>query len=420
MLARHYAPRRPLRLNALAPAPGEALLGLRRTRRLAASISADRGDLEEAAANLFAMLRALDPATMIGGIAVAPIPEDGLGAAINDRLRRAAAPADPSANDWDDERGPAAPCCLPGEQPMVEQRPCLGGIRSHGAGRDVARLPRTLHLSAMNTIDALKTTALCRCSTPFATSSAPKGWIDDAEALEPYLIEERRLFRGRCAAVVRPASTEEVARVVALCAEAGIADRAAMAATPASSAAACRQAASSCRRPGSNRIRAVDAVNRTMTLEAGVILADVQAAADQAGALFPLSLGAEGSCRIGGNLATNAGGLNVLRYGNARDLVLGLEVVLADGRIWNGLTGLRKNNTGYDLKQLFLGAEGTLGIITAAVVKLFAKPRISETALVAVPIGRGGGRAVRPPQRRGGRCALRLRADAAHWPSTSA
>ena len=139
-----------------------------------------------------------------------------------------------------------------------------------------------------------------------------------------------------------------------------------------------------------DRIRAVDPRNRTIIVEAGVILANVQAAADQAGALFPLSLGAEGSCRIGGNLSTNAGGMNVLRYGNARDLVLGLEVVLADGRVWNGLRGLRKDNTGYDLKQLFLGSEGTLGIITAAVLKLFAKPRTKETALAAV-------RSPRPP-----------------------
>jgi D-lactate dehydrogenase (cytochrome) len=134
-----------------------------------------------------------------------------------------------------------------------------------------------------------------------------------------------------------------------------------------------------------DRIRAVDPLNRTLTVEAGVILADVQAAAEQVGALFPLSLGAEGSCRIGGNLATNAGGMTVVRYGNARDMVLGLEVVLPDGRVWDGLRGLRKNNTGYDLKQVFLGSEGTLGIITAAVLKLYPKPRVSETALAAVP-----------------------------------
>jgi FAD/FMN-containing dehydrogenase len=123
-------------------------------------------------------------------------------------------------------------------------------------------------------------------------------------------------------------------------------------------------------------------VNATITVEAGCVLQTVQDAAERADRLFPLSLAAEGSCQIGGNLATNAGGTSVLRYGNARDLVLGLEVVLADGRIWNGLSGLRKDNTGYDLKNLFIGAEGTLGIITAAVLKLFPKPRTRVTSLV--------------------------------------
>jgi FAD/FMN-containing dehydrogenase len=132
------------------------------------------------------------------------------------------------------------------------------------------------------------------------------------------------------------------------------------------------------------RVRAVDALNFTMTVEAGVILANVQAAADAHGLLFPLSLAAEGSCRIGGNLATNAGGIAVLRYGNARDLVLGIEVVLPDGQVWDGLRALRKDNSGYDLKHLFLGSEGTLGIITAAVLKLFPKPKHTETALVAL------------------------------------
>src|SRR5690606_40822565 len=124
-----------------------------------------------------------------------------------------------------------------------------------------------------------------------------------------------------------------------------------------------------------NRVRSIDALNYTITAEAGVILADIQKAAEDADRLFPLSLGAEGTARIGGNLSTNAGGTGVLRYGNARDLVLGLEVVLPDGRIWDGLSGLRKDNTGYDLKQIFVGAEGTLGIITAAVLKLFPRPR---------------------------------------------
>jgi len=212
----------------------------------------------------------------------------------------------------------------------------------------------------------------------------PKGWIDDPDDQEPFLIEERGLFRGTCAAVVRPADTAEAAEVVRLCADAGIPvvpqggntglvgggvpeDGIVLATTR------------------MNRIRDIDPANRTITVEAGVILSDVQAAADDAGCLFPLSLAAEGSCQIGGNLATNAGGTAVLRYGNARDMVLGLEVVLPDGRIWDGLRRLRKDNTGYDLKQLFLGAEGTLGVITAAVLKMFPKPKTSATALAAVP-----------------------------------
>jgi FAD/FMN-containing dehydrogenase len=133
-----------------------------------------------------------------------------------------------------------------------------------------------------------------------------------------------------------------------------------------------------------NRVREVDVANNTMTVEAGCVLANLQQLAEQHERFFPLSLGAEGSCEIGGNLSTNAGGTGVLRYGNTRDLVLGLEVVMPDGRIWEGLRGLRKDNTGYDLKQLFVGAEGTLGIITAAVLKLFPKPRSRATALVAI------------------------------------
>ena len=212
----------------------------------------------------------------------------------------------------------------------------------------------------------------------------PKGWIDDPADLASYLIEERGLFHGACAGVVRPATTAEVAGVIAICAEAGVA--------------VVPQGGNTGLVGGGvpdggvvlsttrlNRIRSIDPANRTITVEAGVILADVQRAADEAGALFPLSLAAEGSCRIGGNLATNAGGITVVRYGNARDMVLGLEVVLPDGRLWDGLRGLRKDNTGYDLKQLFLGSEGTLGIITAAVLKLFPKPRVTETALAAVP-----------------------------------
>ena len=133
-----------------------------------------------------------------------------------------------------------------------------------------------------------------------------------------------------------------------------------------------------------NAVREVDPLNATATVEAGCILADVQRVADEAGLLFPLSLAAEGSCQIGGNLSTNAGGTAVLRYGNARDLVLGLEVVTASGEVWDGLRRLRKDNTGYDLKQLFLGSEGTLGVITAAVVKLFPKPKQVHAAFVAL------------------------------------
>jgi FAD/FMN-containing dehydrogenase len=132
-------------------------------------------------------------------------------------------------------------------------------------------------------------------------------------------------------------------------------------------------------------VRELDSLNHTLTVEAGVVLADVQRIADEHGLYFPLSLGAEGSCHIGGNLSTNAGGVAVLRYGNARDLVLGLEVVLPDGSVWSGLKKLRKNNMGYDLKHLFMGAEGTLGIVTAAVLKLFPRPRSRTTAWAALP-----------------------------------
>jgi D-lactate dehydrogenase (cytochrome) len=216
------------------------------------------------------------------------------------------------------------------------------------------------------------------------TVVGPLGWVGEDSDMEPYLREERGLFHGSCLAVVRPASAGELAEVVRLCAAAGLPMVAQGGNTGLVGGGV----------PGGgvvlstsrlNRILDLDPVDRTITVEAGVILAEVQAAADEAGLLFPLSLGAEGSCRIGGNLATNAGGMTVIRYGNARELVLGLEVVLADGRVWNGLRTLRKDNTGYDLKQLFLGSEGTLGIITAAVLKLFPRPRTSVTAMAAVP-----------------------------------
>ncbi len=172
-----------------------------------------------------------------------------------------------------------------------------------------------------------------------------------------------------------------------------------------------RDGSRACRSARMNRIRALDASNATMTAEAGVPLAAVQQAAADAGLLFPLSLASEGSCTIGGNLSTNAGGTAVLRFGNARDLTLGLEVVLADGRIWNGLRGLRKDNTGYDLKQLFIGGEGTLGIVTAATLKLFPAPRTRVTALCALAVGRRGRRIAGAAEGGAGRSPDRIRTD---------
>ena len=211
----------------------------------------------------------------------------------------------------------------------------------------------------------------------------PKGWTVDADRIEAHVTERRGLWRGTCDLVVSPADTAQVSAVMTLCNKAGIP------VTP--------QGGNTGLVGGGvpdggivlslarlNRIRAIDASNNTMTVEAGCILADIQSAADDAERLFPLSLGAEGTCQIGGNLATNAGGVQVLRYGNARDLVLGLEAVLPDGRVWESLRALRKDNTGYDLKHLFIGSEGTLGVITAAVLKLFPRPHTCETALAAM------------------------------------
>ncbi|HYC35055.1 MAG TPA: FAD-binding oxidoreductase [Usitatibacter sp.] len=212
-----------------------------------------------------------------------------------------------------------------------------------------------------------------------------RGIVPAAETA-PYEVDWREAYHGKALAVVRPASTEQVSKVVALLAAEGIPmvpqggnTSLCGASVPDASG---RQVVVNLSRM--NRVRAVDADNNTMTVEAGCVLVNLQQEAERHDRLFPLSLGAEGSCEIGGNLSTNAGGTGVLRYGNTRELVLGLEVVLADGRIWNGLRGLRKDNTGYDLKHLFVGAEGTLGIITAAVVKLFPRPRSQATAFVAV------------------------------------
>ncbi|KQQ46305.1 hydroxyacid dehydrogenase [Methylobacterium sp. Leaf125] len=207
--------------------------------------------------------------------------------------------------------------------------------------------------------------------------------LTDPADLAPHLAETRGLRRGHALAVVRPADTEEVACVVRACAEAGV-PVVAQGGNTGHVGGGLPQGGIVLSLARLNRLRAVDPVNASITVEAGMVLADVQAAAAEAGMLFPLSLASEGSCRIGGNLSTNAGGTAVLAYGNARDLVLGLEVVLADGRIWNGLKGLRKDNAGYDLKHLFLGSEGTLGLITAAVLKLSPRPASRAVAFVGL------------------------------------
>jgi FAD/FMN-containing dehydrogenase len=209
--------------------------------------------------------------------------------------------------------------------------------------------------------------------------------VFEGGSLEAHERDWRKRYHGRARAIVRPGTTEEVARVVRACQKAGVSivpqggnTGLVGGGVPDDSG---RQVLLSTTRL--NRIRDVDADNLAMTVEAGCVLQAVQQAADERGLLFPLSLAAEGSCTIGGNLAANAGGTQVLRYGNARELCLGLEIVTPQGEVWNGLTGLRKNNTGYDLRDLFIGSEGTLGVITAATLKLFPRPSAVLTALAA-------------------------------------
>ncbi len=210
---------------------------------------------------------------------------------------------------------------------------------------------------------------------------------DPAVDLSAWEQDWRKRAQGRALAVVRPGSTAEVAAVVRACAEAGASivpqggnTGLVVGSVPDESG---TQVVLSLTRL--NTVRAIDPANLTMTVEAGCVLQNLQDAAEKAGFLFPLSLAAEGSCTIGGNLATNAGGTQVVRYGNARELCLGLEVVTAQGEVWHGLTGLRKDNTGYDLRDLFIGSEGTLGVITAATLKLYPLPAAQLTAWAAVP-----------------------------------
>ena len=208
--------------------------------------------------------------------------------------------------------------------------------------------------------------------------------IDDAAAMAPYLADWRGRYRGNALCVVRPGNTDEVARVVAACAAHRVAVVPQGGNTGLCGGATPRGGEVVVSLGRLDRVRAVDADNNAICVEAGCTLHAVQQAAGAAGRLFPLSLAAEGSATIGGNLSTNAGGVQVLRYGNTRDLTLGLEVVLPDGRVWDGLRALRKDNTGYDLKHLFIGAEGTLGIITAATLKLYPHPEGNVTAWGAV------------------------------------
>jgi len=209
--------------------------------------------------------------------------------------------------------------------------------------------------------------------------------ITDPAEQEGYLVEERGLYRGNTPLVLRPGSVAEVAAILRLANETKtpIVPQGGNTGLVGGQVPHSGEVLLSLRRL--DRIRDVDATSSTMTCEAGVVLAKAQAAAADVDRLFPLSLGAEGSCTIGGNLSTNAGGTGALAYGVARDLVLGLEVVLAGGQIWHGLNKLKKDNTGYDLKHLFMGSEGTLGVITAAVLKLFPRPRAVETAFIGLP-----------------------------------
>ncbi|HUJ47618.1 MAG TPA: FAD-binding oxidoreductase [Rhizomicrobium sp.] len=216
-------------------------------------------------------------------------------------------------------------------------------------------------------------------------AAGPKGFTEDPQEIAPHLSEWRSKYHGHTPLMLKPASTEEVSRILAICNETHtpIVPQGGNTGLVGGQIPIGGEVLLSLSRM--NQIRDLDAEGMSITAEAGVILAQLKRAAEDAGRYFPLSLASEGSCTIGGNLSTNAGGVDVLRYGNARELVLGLEVVLADGRVLDLLRTLRKDNTGYDLKQLFIGAEGTLGVITAAALKLFPLPKERATAFAAVP-----------------------------------
>lgn len=220
----------------------------------------------------------------------------------------------------------------------------------------------------------------------FAAIVGARHALRDEADMQPYLVEWRDKYFGKAAMVLRPGSVDEVSQILNLANETRTAivpqgGNTGLVGAQIPFETGCEVVLSLSRL---NTVRDIDPVDNTITVDAGCILQTVQDAADQVDRLYPMRIGSEGSCQIGGNICTNAGGTAVLAYGNTRDLVLGLEVVLADGRIWNGLRRLRKDNTGYDLKNLFIGSEGTLGIVTGAVLKLFPKPRDRATAMIGL------------------------------------
>ncbi len=229
-----------------------------------------------------------------------------------------------------------------------------------------------MHAPAPATIERLKDAA------------GPGAWTQEPSEIAPHLSEWRGRWKGTTPLLLKPNATAQVARILAICDETGTAVVPQGGNTGLAGGQIPTQGEVLLSLARMNRIRSVTPDDNAMIVEAGVVLASAQKAADEAGRLFPLSLAAEGSCTVGGNISTNAGGVNVLRYGMTRDLVLGLEVVLADGRVLDLMRGLRKDNTGYDLKQLFIGAEGTLGIITAVQLKLFPRPAGYSTVFVAL------------------------------------
>ena len=220
--------------------------------------------------------------------------------------------------------------------------------------------------------------------TRLKSAVGPKGFSDDPNEIAPHLVEWRSKYQGHTPLLLKPSLTAEVSAILAICNETRtpLVPQGGNTGLVGGQIPLAGEILLSLARM--NRIRKLDAGDMSATVDAGVVLGALQKAADDAGAYFPLSLASEGSCTIGGNLSTNAGGVNVLRYGSARSLMLGLEVVLADGRVLNLLRSLHKDNTGYDLKQLFIGAEGTLGVITAAVLKLYRRPVRRETIFAAV------------------------------------